>query len=59
MLRFLVEGYDGLLFLRTVEPHGAVVAVSWSPAAQAEAQAVFVALARECHPFGFIRRENN
>lgn len=46
-LRFWVEGYDGLLFLRTVEPRGALVEFSWCAASSADAEAVLAALGAE------------
>lgn len=63
MLRFLVEGYDGLLFLRTVEPpahlEAAIVELSWSPSQQGDAQTVLSVLAEQAQATGFIRHENN
>lgn len=47
MLRFLVEGYDGLLFLSTIEPKTAVVQLSWAPSCNADAEMVLAALAAE------------
>lgn len=47
MLRFLVEGYDGLLFLRTLEPRTAVVALSWPTGCTAAAENVLAALCVE------------
>ena len=47
MLRFLVEGYDGLLFLSTIEPKTAVVQLSWAPSCNADAELVLAALATE------------
>ena len=47
MLRFLVEGYDGILFLRTIEAKGAVVELSWSQSSAADAEGILVALSAE------------
>ena len=46
-LRFLVEGYDGLLFLRTLEAAAGLVEIAWPAGRAAEAAAVLAALARE------------
>lgn len=47
MLRFLVEGYDGILFLRTIEAKIAVVELSWSESCSADAEAILLALCAE------------
>ncbi len=47
MLRFLVEGYDGILFLRTIEARGAVVELSWSESCAVDAAGILVALCTE------------
>jgi hypothetical protein len=47
MLRFLVEGYDGILFLRTIEAKEAVVELSWSRSSAADAEGILVALRAE------------
>lgn len=47
-LRFLVEGYDGLLFLRTLDGREALVELAWSPSCGDEAEAVLAALVTEC-----------
>lgn len=47
MLRFLVEGYDGTLFLRTIEAATAVVELSWSESCTADASAILAALSAE------------
>jgi hypothetical protein len=47
MLRFLVEGYDGILFLRTIEATTAVVELSWSQSCTADAEGILVALSAE------------
>lgn len=46
-LRFLVEGYDGLLFLRTLDARAGLVELAWPPARHAEAEALLAALATE------------
>jgi hypothetical protein len=47
-LRFLVEGYDGLLFLRTLDGREALVELAWSPCCEEEAEEVLAALAAGC-----------
>lgn len=47
MLRFLVEGYDGILFLRTIEARTAVVELSWSESSATDAEGILVALSAE------------
>jgi hypothetical protein len=47
MLRFLVEGYDGILFLRTIAAATAVVELSWSRSSAAEAEGILAALCAE------------
>lgn len=47
MLRFLVEGYDGILFLRTIEASAAVVELSWSASCGADAEEILIALRAE------------
>lgn len=54
-LRFLVEGYDGLLFLRTVDAADGLVAIAWPASRGAEAAQVLAALDAEiglkpCNP---------
>lgn len=47
MLRFLVEGYDGTLFLRTIEAQTAIVELSWSQSCAADAGDILAALCAE------------
>lgn len=47
MLRFLAEGYDGILFLRTIEAATAVVELSWSQSCAADAEGILGALSAE------------
>jgi len=47
-LRFILEGYDGLIFMRTLDPREALVEVTYAPACSADAEAVLAALAVEC-----------
>jgi hypothetical protein len=47
MLRFLVEGYDGILFLRTIEASTAVVELSWAKSCAVDATAILAALSAE------------
>lgn len=54
MLRFLVEGYDGLLFLRTIEARTAVVELSWSESCGVDAAGILAAL---CAELGMVAAE--
>ena len=54
MLRFLVEGYEGILFLRTIEARGAIVELSWSRSCAADAEGILAALSAE---LGMVREE--
>jgi len=47
MLRFLLEGYDGLITLRTLDPRGGLVECAFPPTRQADAQELLTALAAE------------
>lgn len=47
LLRFLVEGYDGILFLSTIEASAAIVELSWSSSCSADAGKILAALAAE------------
>lgn len=47
-LRFLVEAYDGLLFLRTLDPQAALVEISYHPSRRCDAEALLVSLTDEC-----------
>jgi hypothetical protein len=47
-LRFLLEGYDGLIFLRTLDPRAALVEVAYAPSCRRDAERLLTALAREC-----------
>jgi hypothetical protein len=47
MLRFLLEGYDGLITLRTLDPRGGLVECAFPPTRQTEAQELLTALAAE------------
>lgn len=47
MLRFLVEGYDGLLFLSTIEARTAVIELSWPESCGTDAEGVLAALSAE------------
>jgi hypothetical protein len=55
MLRFLVEGYDGILFLRTIEARTAVVELSWSESCAADAEGILAAL---CAELGMVAAED-
>lgn len=47
-LRFILEGYDGLIFLRTLNPHEALVEFAYSPSCRQDAEALLAALMQEC-----------
>jgi len=47
-LRFILEGYDGLMFLRTLNPRQALVEFAYSPSCRRDAEALLSALAGEC-----------
>lgn len=55
MLRFLVEGYDGILFLRTIEAPLAIVEMSWSESCATDAEGILVALSTE---LGMVAEED-
>lgn len=46
-LKFLIEGYDGLLFLRSIDGRAALVEISYAPSCREDAEGVIAALARE------------
>jgi len=46
-LRFIVESYDGLLFLRTLDAGEGLLEFRWSPARTADAEDLLRALAAE------------
>lgn len=47
-LRFILEGYDGLVFLRTLNPREALVECAYSASSRKDAEALLAALTREC-----------
>lgn len=47
-LRFILEGYDGLLFLRTLDPREALVEFAYAPSCWRDAEELLAALASEC-----------
>ena len=47
-LRFILEGYDGLVFLRTLDPRAALVEVAYAPACRRDAERLLAALVSEC-----------
>lgn len=47
-LRFILEGYDGLIFLRTLNPREALVEFAYAPSCRSDAEALLSALAAEC-----------
>jgi hypothetical protein len=47
-LRFLLEGYDGLIFLRTLDPRTALVEVAYSLSCRRDAEELLAALSVEC-----------
>jgi len=46
-LRFLVEGYDGLLFLRTLDSREGLVEFGYSPTMAEDAEYILDAIAKE------------
>ena len=46
-LRFIVEAYDGLLFLRTLEAATGLVEIAWPASREEEAAALLAALVEE------------
>jgi hypothetical protein len=47
-LRFLLESYDGLGFVRTLDPRRALVEISFPPSRQRDVAPLLAALAAEC-----------
>lgn len=47
-LRFLLESYDGLGFVRTLDGRQALVEIAFSPSRRQDAEALLSALAAEC-----------
>jgi hypothetical protein len=47
-LRFILEGYDGLVFLRTLDPRAALVEVAYPASCRADAESLLAALVAEC-----------
>lgn len=47
LLRFLLESYDGLVFLRTLDNRLALVELSWPPSRAVDALALIAALEQE------------
>ena len=48
LLRFLAEGYDGLLFVRTLDPRPALVEIAYPPSQRQAAEALVLALIERC-----------
>ena len=46
-LRFILESYDGLAFMRTLDPVKAVVEIGYSPTRRLDAEGLILALAKE------------
>jgi hypothetical protein len=47
-LRFILEGYDGLAFARTLDRHEALVEVAYPPSRGCDAERLLEALSAEC-----------
>lgn len=47
LLRFLLESYDGLVFLRTLDNRQALVELAWPPSRAVDALALIAALEQE------------
>lgn len=46
-LRFILESYDGLAFMRTLEPHVALIEMAFPPSRFRDAEDLLLALASE------------
>lgn len=46
-LRFILESYDGLLFVRTLDSVGALVEIAYPPSRAVDAEALLTALSAE------------
>lgn len=46
-LRFILESYDGLAFMRTLDPRGALIEMAWPPSRRRDAEDLLLALAAE------------
>jgi len=46
-LRFILESYDGLIFMRTLDPLTALIEVAYSPSRLRDAGALLLSLASE------------
>jgi hypothetical protein len=46
-LRFILESYDGLIFMRTLDPHTALIEVAHPLSRRPDAEALLLALASE------------
>lgn len=46
-LRFILESYDGLIFMRTLDPIKALIEVAHPPSRRPDAEALLLALASE------------
>jgi hypothetical protein len=44
MLRFLLESYDGLAFMRTIDKVSGLVEIAWPPSRAADVEALLLAL---------------
>ncbi len=47
-LRFILESYDGLAFVRTLDPRQALVEIAFPRSRRADAEALLAALVCEC-----------
>jgi len=47
-LRFILEGYDGLIFLRTLDARAALVEIAYPPTCRRDAESLLAALVQEC-----------
>lgn len=48
-LRFILESYDGLAFVRTLDGREALVEIAYPPSRSADAEALLSALVSECN----------
>jgi hypothetical protein len=51
-LRFLIESYDGLMFLRTLDKRKAIIEIAYAPSRRRDAEGLLASLADEAgmHP---------
>lgn len=53
-LRFILESYDGLAFVRTLDPHQALVEIAYPESRREDAESLLAALGGECAMTVFV-----